>query len=47
LTISSGAYGAGVAFGIDRFQIRGAYTYYAVSNVDDVYMLSAGVTYRF
>jgi OOP family OmpA-OmpF porin len=42
-----GAYGAGVAFGIDRFQIRGEYTYYDVSDVDDVYMLSAGVTYRF
>jgi hypothetical protein len=42
-----GAYGAGVAFAIDRFKIRGEYTYYDVSDVDDVYMLSAGVTYQF
>jgi hypothetical protein len=42
-----GAYGAGVAFAIDKFKIRGEYTYYDVNHVDDAYMLSAGVTYQF
>jgi len=42
-----GAAGVGVAFAIDKFKIRGEYTYYDVSDIDDVYMLSAGVSYHF
>lgn len=41
------AAGVGVAFGFDRFKIRGEYTYYDVNDVDDSYMLSAGLTYQF
>ena len=43
----AGAIGAGVAFGFDSFKIRGEYTYYDVNNIDDVYMLSVGLTYQF
>ncbi len=42
-----GAYGVGAAFGFGNLKVRTEYTTYDVSNIDDLYMLSAGLTYQF
>jgi OOP family OmpA-OmpF porin len=42
-----GAYGFGAAVGLGGFKIRAEYTMYDISNIDDLYMISAGVTYHF
>lgn len=41
------AYGAGLALNMDRWAIRAEYEAYDVDEIDDLYVLSAGVTYRF
>ncbi len=43
----SAAYGVGAAVGLGGLKVRAEYTYYDVEDVDDVYMISAGVTYHF
>ena len=42
-----GAYGVGAAVGLGGLKVRAEYTMYDVSNIDDLYMISAGVTYSF
>ena len=42
-----GAYGVGAAVGLGALKIRAEYTMYDVNNIDDLYMISAGVTYHF
>jgi len=42
-----GAYGVGAAVGLGALKVRAEYTMYDVSNIDDLYMVSAGVTYSF
>ncbi len=42
-----GAYGVGAALGFGSFKVRAEYTMYDVSNINDLYMVSAGLTYQF
>ena len=42
-----GAYGVGAAVGLGALKIRAEYTMYDVNNIDDLYLISAGVTYHF
>lgn len=41
------AYGVGASFNLGSLQIRAEYEMFDVSDVDDLYMLSAGFVYRF
>lgn len=41
------AYGVGARFSVGSFEIRGEYEMFDLDNVDDVYMLSAGVVWTF
>ena len=42
-----GAYGVGAAVGLGGVKVRAEFTMYDVSNIDELYMISAGVTYHF
>jgi OOP family OmpA-OmpF porin len=42
-----GAYGVGAAVGFGGLKVRAEFTLYDVDNIDDLYMVSAGVTYHF
>lgn len=41
------AYGVGARFNVGSFEIRGEYEMFDLDNVDDVYMLSAGLVWTF
>jgi len=41
------AYGVGVRFNVGSFEIRGEYEMFDLDNVDDVFMLSAGLVWTF
>ena len=41
------AYGIGARFNVGSFEIRGEYEMFDIDNVDDVFMLSAGVAWAF
>jgi outer membrane immunogenic protein len=41
------AYGVGARFNLGSFEIRGEYEMFDLDNVDDVYMLSAGLVWTF
>jgi len=44
---SDPAYGVGVRFALGSIEIRGEYEMFDVDDTDDVYMLSAGLVWRF
>lgn len=41
------AYGLGASFGFGHFKVRAEYQMYDVGEIDDLYMISAGLTYHF
>ncbi|MGH7944218.1 MAG: outer membrane beta-barrel protein [Opitutaceae bacterium] len=41
------AYGVGARFALGTLEIRGEYEYFDLDTVEDVYMLSAGLVFRF
>lgn len=41
------AYGVGARFKLESFEIRGEYEYFDIDSAEEVYMLSAGVVFRF
>lgn len=44
---SDPAYGIGARIGLGSLEIRAEYEYFDIDDTDDVYMLSAGLVYRF
>ena len=44
---SDPAYGVGLSFAIGSVEIRAEYEAFDISDVDDLYMLSAGLVWRF
>jgi hypothetical protein len=41
------AYGVGVSFGLGSLQLRAEYEMFDISDIEDLYMLSAGFVYTF